>query len=300
MGGRSYTVRKQYQDAVERKKWNALCLSSNGEYICAASAKRSVTIYIWQRCYERSLEKVLKTNDAKDTFVVDMVWHPIEPILICVTQCGDILVWNQNWRETGENWSTFDQNFEILSENAWVKEAEQSEEAALDLNDESAQIDIFREDGHFEDFFSADEDEKDWLNEADSLKLELIHLPIHNGLKCKYSPNEIVDFLEQVKKQTNEFVNAANREQKTIKISNKNEKVLHNLTHCLPNMNGRNATQKKKRKKKEKTKREKEEMQLKNANSYNSLKMNNRVLPKKRSFANQNDSKQNVAKNQKN
>ena len=51
-----------------------------------------------------------------------MVWHPVQPLLISVTQCGDIQVWNENIHEFGRNWSTFDANFEVLSENVWFRE----------------------------------------------------------------------------------------------------------------------------------------------------------------------------------
>jgi len=254
-----YKVSKQYQDAVERRNWSVACFSSNGEYICAASAKPgNVTIYIWQRCYERSLEKVLICRSSSDTFVVDMVWHPISPILISITQCGNIQIWNQNWRETGENWSTFDSNFKVLTENTWfIPNSDDNKDEFK--NDESLSIDIFKEDGNLSDFFSADEDENDLLNKSDcSLKNELIHLPI--CIKSKYSSNEICKYLDNIKKYTNEYMMEI--QSKSIKISNKNEKVLHNLT--------RNAAPKKKRKKKQKVLPQKRN--LNDSNEQNSKK----------------------------
>ena len=274
-------VRKQYQDAVERKNWNAACFSSNGEYICAASAKRSVpTIYIWQRCYERSLEKVLtqseKGADHCDTFVVDMVWHPIQSILVSVTQCGHIIIWNQNWRETGENWSTFDANFEILTENVMGTATATTAKAVQQENEEENGkiIDIFKEEGNLEDFFSADEDEKDLLDaNKDSLKNELIHLPI--SVNGKYSSDQIEKYLQNVKKLTNEWKPKANANANSIKISNKNEKVLFNLTNGA-------AMPKKKRKKKIKQKQK----------EINCSSDSNKMLPQKRTFPHQNNTDQ--------
>merc|ERR1712228_534358 len=170
----------------------------------------------------RSLEKVL--INRSDSFVVDMVWHPIAPILISVTQCGNIQIWNQNWRETGENWSTFDSNFKVLTENSWFipnSDADNKEKNEL-LNDESAQIDIFKEDGNLEDFFSADEDENDLLNKCDcSLKRELIHLPI--SIQCKYSSKQIDKYLANVKKYSNEYMMKAKQTKKSKNIATKEE-----------------------------------------------------------------------------
>eukprot|EP01084_Bolivina_argentea_P246737 412874_1 len=113
-------IKKQYKDAVELKNWNACCFSSNGEYICAASQNQECIIYIWQRCYERSLEKVLKCDETG--VVVDMIWHPIQPILVSVSQCGEIQIWNQQQIQNGHNWSTFDAKFKVLTKNIWAAE----------------------------------------------------------------------------------------------------------------------------------------------------------------------------------
>ena len=178
--GSSYKLRKAYKDAVESKNWNACCFSSNGEYICAASAKQQCIIYIWQRCYERSLEKVLKA-DTINSYVVDMVWHPIQPILITVTQNGEIQIWNENFHETGKIWSTFDANFEVLTENVWYRDKDKLEHMQLnkhkhnkgsshsssiaDTSSESEREGNHMENEHKDGNESEDIDEELWLNE---------------------------------------------------------------------------------------------------------------------------------------
>eukprot|EP01083_Nonionella_stella_P031867 87197_1 len=354
--GSSFAVQKQYQDAVERKNWNACCFSSNGEYICAASATQQCIIYIWQRCYERSLEKVLK---GPDSFVVDMVWHPIQPILISVTQCGEIQIWNQGCKETGENWSTFDANFQVLTENVWDMESkvngdhvevDEEEWMRQQLNkdpmaraqQENVEIDIFKEDGNLEDFFSADEDENDLLDVvsmADSLHHELIHLPIQ--VQCRYSPLQISNYLKQIKQNTARVLQSMTdkdkgkekdkekikEKEKGIKISNKNEKVLQNLTkhlgvshaHAHAHHHAHHLNAKKRRKKKQKYVRK--DINHNNnsnvnvnahaltnpfksfGNSYNTLKMNASNVHKpnahKRVFPNNNYIQQPPTKKQK-
>jgi len=80
-------------------------------------------------------------------------------------------------------------------------------------------IDIFKEEGNLEDFFSADEDEKDLLDPMqDSLVNELIHLPI--GVNGKYSSDEIVKYLDNVKKLSNEWKMKPNSLRSLSKITN--------------------------------------------------------------------------------
>lgn len=113
-------VIQKVQDLVNRTLWKVCTFSGDGEYICAGSAKQH-RIYIWERTtLQQSAGFVKILEGKKGEQLLDLVWHPVRPI-ICSVSSGVISIWSKN---QVENWSAFAPDFTELDENVQYSEHE--------------------------------------------------------------------------------------------------------------------------------------------------------------------------------
>ncbi|EUB64473.1 Retinoblastoma-binding protein [Echinococcus granulosus] len=74
--------------------WRKCCFSGDGEFVCAGSMKQH-SIYIWERA-SGTLFKIL--HGQKGETLLDVVWHPLRPIIISVSNSitkEQISIWAQ-------------------------------------------------------------------------------------------------------------------------------------------------------------------------------------------------------------
>jgi len=162
---------QKMQDLVNKTMWKKCCFSGDGEYVCAGSARQHA-LYIWERSMG-NLVKIL--HGTKGEILLDVVWHPVRPIVASISQ-GVVTVWAQ---QQVENWSAFAPDFKELDENVDYEERE----SEFDLEDEDKSVQMDEEEKAdivdeievdknvpIPAFCSSDEEEED--------KSALLYLPI--------------------------------------------------------------------------------------------------------------------------
>ena len=162
---------QKLQDLVNKTMWKKCCFSGDGEYVCAGSARQHA-LYIWEKSMG-NLVKIL--HGTKGEILLDVVWHPVRPIVASISQ-GVVTVWAQ---QQVENWSAFAPDFKELDENVDYEERE----SEFDIEDEDKSVQLDEEvkaevvdevdvdtNVPIPAFCSSDEDEED--------KSALLYLPI--------------------------------------------------------------------------------------------------------------------------
>lgn len=162
---------QKLQDLVNKTVWKKCCFSGDGEYVCAGSARQHA-LYIWEKSMG-NLVKIL--HGTKGETLLDVVWHPVRPIVASISQ-GVVTVWAQ---QQVENWSAFAPDFKELDENVDYEEREsefdvEDEDRSVQLDEESGkqddvEVDVTRE-APIAAFCSSDEEEED--------KEAVLYLPI--------------------------------------------------------------------------------------------------------------------------
>ncbi|CAL8099284.1 unnamed protein product [Calicophoron daubneyi] len=131
-GGSDPEPIKKLKDLVTGSHWRKCCFSGDGEYICAGSMKQH-SIYLWERS-SGTLVKIL--HGQKGETLLDVVWHPLRPIIISISNSvtkEQVSIWAQT---QVQNWSAFAPDFKELDENVEYEERE----SEFDIEDEDKNV----------------------------------------------------------------------------------------------------------------------------------------------------------------
>eukprot|EP01090_Pellita_catalonica_P009864 TRINITY_DN2102_c0_g3_i1.p1 TRINITY_DN2102_c0_g3~~TRINITY_DN2102_c0_g3_i1.p1 ORF type:complete len:438 (-),score=67.61 TRINITY_DN2102_c0_g3_i1:913-2226(-) len=124
----SYSLSGKFQDAVNKMQWKKCCFScdNNSDYIIGGSAQKAQhKIYIWNRGFGQ----LIKILEGPKEGIMDLVWHPLRPIIASVSTNGIVYIWSTNYTE---NWSAFAPDFTELEENEVYNEREDEFDIAED------------------------------------------------------------------------------------------------------------------------------------------------------------------------
>ncbi|XP_076923108.1 protein RBL-like [Bidens hawaiensis] len=133
---------REFQDLITKVHWKAPCFSGDSEWVVGGSASKGEhKIYIWGR--DGLLVKLL---EGPKEALVDLAWHPTQPIVVSVSLMGLVYIWVKDYTE---NWSAFAPDFKELDENEEYVEQEDEFDLIPDLEkgkgscvDEDDEVDI--------------------------------------------------------------------------------------------------------------------------------------------------------------
>ncbi|TQD79899.1 hypothetical protein C1H46_034531 [Malus baccata] len=110
VGSKCLTLFREFQDAITKMHWKAPCFSGDGEWVIGGSASKGEhKIYIWDRAGH-----LVKILEGPKEALIDLVWHPVHPIVVSVSLTGLVYIWAKDYTE---NWSAFAPDFKELEEN---------------------------------------------------------------------------------------------------------------------------------------------------------------------------------------
>ncbi|KAI3784358.1 hypothetical protein L1987_43456 [Smallanthus sonchifolius] len=134
---------REFQDSITKVHWKAPCFSGEGEWVVGGSASKGEhKIYIW----DRRAGHLVKILEGPKEALMDLVWHPVHPLVVSVSLTGLVYIWAKDYTE---NWSAFapdfkeleeneeyverEDEFDLMPETEKVKESETNEEDEVDI-----------------------------------------------------------------------------------------------------------------------------------------------------------------------
>ncbi|KAL8193899.1 hypothetical protein R6Q57_026141 [Mikania cordata] len=167
VGLKSLSLFREFQDSITKVHWKAPCFSGDSVWIVGGSASKGEhKIYIWDR--DGLLVKLL---EGPKEALVDLAWHPIQPIVVSVSLTGLVYIWVKDYTE---NWSVFAPDFKELEENE--EYVEQEDEFDLNHDIEKVKGSCLNEDDEI-DIITVEKDTT--FSESDISQEELCYLPAH-------------------------------------------------------------------------------------------------------------------------
>lgn len=119
-------LHKELQDPVNRQQWKTMIFSPDSEHVLAGAAHRHEHKFyffdVWSGRMFRNLE-------GPKEGILDLVWHPTQPILVSVSSTGSMYVWGAH---SDESWSSFTPGFTELEQNEEYIEREDEFDAIDD------------------------------------------------------------------------------------------------------------------------------------------------------------------------
>ncbi|XP_076955616.1 protein RBL-like [Bidens hawaiensis] len=143
VGTNCLSLFREFQDSITKVHWKAPCFSGDGEWVVGGYASKGEhKIYIW----DRRAGNLVKILEGPKEALMDLVWHPVHPIVVSVSLTGLVYIWAKDYTE---NWSAFapdfkeleeneeyverEDEFDLMPETEKVKESETNEEDEVDI-----------------------------------------------------------------------------------------------------------------------------------------------------------------------
>ncbi|KAM5548593.1 hypothetical protein ABKV19_000154 [Rosa sericea] len=165
VGSKCLTLFREFQDTITKMHWKAPCFSGDGEWVIGGSASKGEhKIYIWDRAGH-----LVKILEGPKEALIDLVWHPVHPIVVSVSLTGLVYIWAKDYTE---NWSALAPDFKELEENEEYIERE--DEFDLIPETEKAKESNVNEDDEV-DIVTVDKDSA--FSDSDMSQEELCFLP---------------------------------------------------------------------------------------------------------------------------
>lgn len=109
---------QEFRDVVNQLRWRKCTFSCDGDYIIAGSAEEAKhNMYIWNPLDGQ----LLKILEGPKEGLLDLVWHPLRPLIASISTEGQIFIWSTHHTES---WSAFAPDFKELEENEEYSERE--------------------------------------------------------------------------------------------------------------------------------------------------------------------------------
>ncbi|KAM0006041.1 putative transcription factor WD40-like family [Helianthus debilis subsp. tardiflorus] len=178
VGLKCLSLLREFQDSVTKVHWKAPCFSGDGEWVVGGSASKGEhKIYVWDR--DGLLVKLL---DGPKEALVDLAWHPAQPIVVSVSLTGLVYIWVKDYTE---NWSVFAPDFRELDKNE--EYVEQEDEFDLMPETEKVKGSCLNEDDEV-DIITVEKEST--FSDSDISQEELCYLPAH---PCPDIPEKLLD-----------------------------------------------------------------------------------------------------------
>lgn len=104
-------LHKELHDAVNRQQWKTMMFSPDSEHVLAgASHRHEHKLYFFSVFSGR----MFKNLEGPKEGILDMIWHPTQPILVTVSTTGTMYVWGAH---IDESWSAYTPGFHELEQN---------------------------------------------------------------------------------------------------------------------------------------------------------------------------------------